>query len=100
MLALGVCATAVHADMPQLRKAMDELQAAKKAPNPMPLLESAKERLTNANRGNKGGERLMALDKVKEAIARLKARDRQKMLQRIDAAIASIEQVLDGSKSN
>ena len=98
MLILGIAATPVHANLPKQRQAMDDLQAAKKASDPMPLLESAKKHITNANKGNKLGDRNDAVDKVDEAIAALKAGDKQKMEQKINAAIANINQSKDRSK--
>lgn len=99
VMMLGIITGTVHADLPKQRKAVDQLQAAKKASDPMPLLESAKKLLTEANKGNKVGDRNDALDKVNEAIAELKAGDKQKMEQKISAAIANIHQGKDKSKS-
>lgn len=98
-LILGIAATQAFADLPNQRKAIDDLQAAKKSSDPMPLLQSAKKHLAQANKGNKAGDRNDALDKVKEAIAELKAGDRQKMEQKINAAISNIHQGKDKSKS-
>ncbi len=98
MLMLGIAATPLQADLPQQRKALDELQAAKKADDPMPLLESAKERIANANKGNKGGDKEDVLDKINEAIKELKAGNKAKMEQKINAAIANLHQGKDKSK--
>ncbi len=98
MLVSGFIATPAFADLPHLRKAIDDLQAAKESSNPMPLLQSARKHLNEANRGNKVGDRNDALDKVKEAIAELKAGDRKKMEQKINAAIANIHQGKDKAK--
>jgi len=95
---LGISATPLHADLPNQRKAIDDLQAAKKASDPMPLLLSAKGHLTKANKGNKGGDRDDALDKLEEAIKELKAGDKKKMEQKINATIANIHQGKDKSK--
>lgn len=100
MLILGVIITPVLADLPQQRKALDELQAAKKADDPMPLLESAKNRLTKANKGNKAGDKDDAVDKIEEAIKELKAGDKKKMEQKINAAISNLHQGKDKSKKN
>ncbi|HBJ85228.1 MAG TPA: hypothetical protein DDZ88_15415 [Verrucomicrobiales bacterium] len=91
-------ATLVLADLPQQRKALDELQAAKKAADPLPLLESAKTRITNANKGNKGGDKGDVIDKIDEAIQELQAGNRSKMEQKINAAIANLHQGKDKSK--
>lgn len=98
MLILGLTATPVHADLPQQRKALDDLQAAKKSTNPLPLLKSARTHLNQATRGNKVGDRDDALAKIKEAIEELKAGNRTKMEQKINAAIANIHQGKDKSK--
>ena len=91
-------ASVVHADLPQQRKALDELQAAKKADDPMPLLESAKDRITKANKGNKGGDKEDVIDKIDEAIKELQGGNRSKMEQKINAAIANLHQGKDKSK--
>ena len=98
MLILGIPVTPLHADLPQQRKALDELQAAKKADDPMPLLESARNRIANANKGNKGGDKEDVLDKIDEAIKELKAGNKSKMAQKINAAIANLQQGKDKSK--
>lgn len=98
VLILGIATTSLHADLPQQRKAIDELQAAKTSSDPLPLLESAKARLGKANKGNKAGDRDDAVDKVQEAIDELKAGDKKKMEQKINAAIANIHQGKDKSK--
>lgn len=98
MLMLGITATPLHADLPQQRKALDELQAAKKAADPLPLLESAKNRIAKANKGNKGGDKEDVLDKIDEAINELKAGNRDKMESKINAAIANLHQGKDKSK--
>ena len=88
----------VLADFPQQRKALDELQAAKKADDPMPLLKSAKDRIANANKGNKGGDKEDVIAKIDEAIQELKAGNKSKMEQKINAAIANLHQGKDKSK--
>ncbi|MGV3663562.1 MAG: hypothetical protein ACO1TE_25555 [Prosthecobacter sp.] len=88
----------VLADLPQQRKALDELQAAKKAADPLPLLESAKTRITKANKGNKGGDKEDVIDKIDEAIKELQAGNKSKVEQKINAAIANLHQGKDKSK--
>lgn len=88
----------IRADLPQQRKALDELQAAKKADDPMPLLKSAKDRITNANKGNKGGDKQDVIAKIDEAIKELKAGNKDKMAQKINAAISNLHQGKDKSK--
>lgn len=96
-LILGTTTTLL-ADLPLQRKALDELQAAKKADDPMPLLESAKSHITKAPKGNKGGDKEDVIDKIDEAIEQLKAGNRSKMEQKINAAIANLHQGKDKSK--
>ena len=98
MLILGITVTQLHADLPNQRKAIDDLQAAKKAADPMPLLQSAKNHLSKANKGNKDGDRDDALKKLEEAINELKAGNRDKMAQKINATIANIQQGKGSSK--
>ena len=98
VLFLSVATTLALADFPQQRKALDELQAAKKAADPMPLLESAKERISKANKGNKGGDKEDVINKIDEAIKELKAGNKDKMEQKINAAIANLHQGKDKSK--
>ena len=98
MFILGFSVTPCHADLPQQRKALDELQAAKKSSDPMPLLESAKNRLSKANKGNKAGDRDDAVDKIEEAIKELQAGNKERMEQKINAAIANIHQGKGKSK--
>jgi hypothetical protein len=95
---LLLSATTVLADLPHQRKALDDLQAAKKAADPMPLLESAKSHITKAPKGNKGGDKEDVIDKIDEAISELKAGDKIKMESKINAAIANLHQGKDKSK--
>jgi hypothetical protein len=90
--------TLVRADFPQQRKALDELQAAKTADDPMPLLKSAKDRIANANKGNKGGDKEDVIAKINEAIKECKAGNKDKMAQKISAAISNLHQGKDKSK--
>ena len=80
-----------------MRAALELLQAAKESNNPLPMLNSAKQRLNNAAK-NKGGERLEAIDYVEEAITKAKERDFDKMKQKINAAIANIHQGMGKAK--
>lgn len=97
MLILTITTPAL-ADLPQQRKALDELQAAKKAADPMPLLESAKTRITKAKKGNRDGDKEDVIAKIDEAIEQLKAGNRSKMEQKINAAIANLHQGKNSSK--
>ncbi|WP_395735627.1 hypothetical protein [Prosthecobacter sp.] len=98
MLLLCTATTPALADLPQQRKALDELQAAKKAEDPMPLLESAKTRITKANKGNREGDKKDVIAKINEAIEQLKAGNKSKMEQKINAAIANLHQGKDSSR--
>lgn len=86
------------ADLPKQRKALDELQAAKKADDPLPLLKSAKDLIANANKGNKGGDKGDVIAKIEEAIKGAKAGNKDKMEQKINAAISNLHQGKDKSK--
>jgi hypothetical protein len=88
----------VRADLPKQRKALDELQAAKKADDPLPLLKSAKDLIANANKGNKGGDKGDVIAKIDEAIKEAKAGNKDKMEQKINAAISNLHQGKDKSK--
>ena len=92
LVLLSFWVTPAHADLPRLRKALDELQAAKEADNPMPLLKSARKLLNDATKGNKLGDRDESVEKINEAIAALKEGDKNKMTQKINAAIANLHQ--------
>ncbi|MFN2507562.1 MAG: hypothetical protein ABR589_02180 [Chthoniobacterales bacterium] len=76
-------------DQPQMRAAIDLLNAAKKAENPLPVLRAAKKHLEKG-RHNKGGERRDALEAVNAAIAEATVGDKNKMNQKIDHAVAQI----------
>jgi hypothetical protein len=94
MLALGSGITPAFANEKNSRKldnAIEMLQGAKKASDPMPMLVSARNALNEANKGNKTGERIKAMEYVKAAIAELKTGDKKKMEEKINAAIANIQ---------
>ncbi len=96
--ALLVLTFPASADTPKLRNAIEMLQGAKKASDPMPMLQSARKLLNEANKGDKNGDRMEAVKLVKEAIAELRTGDKVKMEQKINAAIANIHQGKDKSK--
>jgi tetratricopeptide (TPR) repeat protein len=73
---------------PRMENAIEQLEAAKTAERPLPDLEAARKALKNA-RQNKDGQRLDALGFVNEAIEYAKAGDKEKMLERINKAIAN-----------
>lgn len=88
--AFAILLSPAHALPPQPRmaKAIEELEAAKTAANPLPHLEAARKALKNA-RSNKEGQRLDAIGFVNEAIAYARAQARGDMLDRIDKAIGN-----------
>lgn len=90
--------TSVRADLPKQRRALDELQAAKTADDPMPLLKSARDHISDANKGNKGGDKGDVIGKIDEAIKECKAGNKEKMAQKINAAISNLHQGKDKSK--
>ncbi len=76
-------------DQPRMRAAIDLLNAAKTAESPLPVLRAAKKKLHEA-RPNKHGERLDAIEAVNEAIALATVGDKNKMVQKIDHAVAQV----------
>lgn len=90
-LAVGAVGSSLKAapDQPNMRAALELLQQAKKADQPLPLLNSARHRLKIAAK-NKGGNRLEAIEYVNEAITCAKTGDLKKMEQKVNAAIANI----------
>lgn len=73
---------------PRMAKAIEELEAAKTAVNPLPHLEAARKALKNS-RPNKEGQRLDAIGFVNEAIAYARSHARGDMLDRINKAIGN-----------
>lgn len=72
-----------------MEAALQALQDAKKSDAPAAALHKAKEALHKA-RHNKDGGRLESLEMVDQAIAEAEAGHHDKMIQKIDAAIADI----------
>jgi hypothetical protein len=97
LLTLGAAwltsATPLHAgaeaNQPHMESALHYLQDAKKSDSPMPLLNSAKAELGKSAH-NKGGFRENAMGYVDKAVAEAQGGDKQKMIEKIDAAIAVI----------
>ncbi len=81
---------------PTMEQALHDLQEAKRAADPMSLLEAAKKTLKHAKQ-NKHGSRLDAIALVDEAISMAKAGDMEKMRQKVDAAIANIHSGMSGA---
>ncbi|EDY19416.1 hypothetical protein CfE428DRAFT_3101 [Chthoniobacter flavus Ellin428] len=72
-----------------MEAALKALQEAKKSDTPAASLKTAKEELHKA-RHNKAGERLESIQMVDEALTEAQAGHHEKMIQKIDAAIADI----------
>lgn len=79
----------VHAEQRHMEAAIEMLQSAKQSDNPLPLLRAAKKHVANA-KPNKGGERKQAAESINEAIAQATVGNKEKMTQKINAAIAAI----------
>lgn len=65
-LTFGLCSH-LSAVEPRMEKAIQLLQQAETAPDPVPLLEKARVHLENAT-GNKGGNKVAAVKTIKQAI--------------------------------
>lgn len=75
---------------PHMEAALELLQAAKASDNPLPMLKSAKKHLVKAD-NNKGGARVQALESLNEAIAQVQVGNKEKAKQKINAAIANVQ---------
>jgi len=89
LLPLTTAQAAAENTQPKMEKAVHDLQDAKQAKDPMPLLEAAKKALKHASK-NKHGGRAAAIGLVDEAIQQATAGNMEKMRQKVDAAIANI----------
>lgn len=72
-----------------MEAALQSLQEAKKSPTPAASLHTAKEELQKA-RHKKGGFRVDAIEFVDQALTEAQAGSHDRMIQKIDAAIADI----------
>ena len=86
---LGTLQAGAENHQPHMLNALHLLQDAKKSDHPASLLHSAKEELQHASH-NKGGYRPIAIEIVDKAIAEAEVGDPQKMLDKINSAIATI----------
>lgn len=78
-----------RAEQPRMDKAIELLQEAKTAKDPVAVLEKAKTHVENATKG-KGGRRVTAINKIDKAIAaKKKGKDVGAL---IDAAIADLQE--------
>ena len=97
VLAVFLAGTPLFADQGHMRAALELLQAAKKADQPLPMLKSARKHLENAPKA-KGGARAQALQQLNEAVAQATVGDKKKMSQKIDSAIANIHQHMGNAR--
>ena len=98
MLVLGLAATpASAADESGVSTAIDLLQSAKKSDSPVPILHEAHKQLKNAS-GIKGSVRLEAQQLIKAAIAEAQTGNKQKVEQKVNAAIAKIHKGVGNAK--
>lgn len=88
-LATSCLLNQAHADQPRMNKAIELLEQAKTAKNPIELLEKAKTAVENATTG-KGGRRFTAMNKIDKAIAAKKKGKNANPL--IDEAIADLQE--------
>ena len=86
---MGFPQAALEEKQPKMEQALHDLQEAKTAAEPIPLLENAKKSLKQAKH-NKRGFRLEADGPIDKAIEEAKTGNKEKMVQKIDAAIAEI----------
>ncbi len=89
LAALGTLQAQPEYEQPHMEAALHFLQDAKKSEQPVSLLHSAKSELEKATH-NKGGYRVKAIGIVDEAVAEGESGDTQKMIEKINAAIAAI----------
>ncbi|MGC3991017.1 MAG: hypothetical protein QM796_15320 [Chthoniobacteraceae bacterium] len=80
---------ALAGDEPKMRAAIDLLREAKTSPQPVLVLQDARKQLQHAAR-NKKGWRVKGMGEVDEAIAEAKVGDHDKMVEKIDHAIADL----------
>ena len=80
---------AAEEKQPKMEQALHDLQEAKTAAEPIPLLENAKKSLKGAKH-NKRGFRLEADGPIDKAIEEAKIGNKEKMVEKIDAAIAEV----------
>jgi hypothetical protein len=91
VLPLG--ASRLLAEQPEMNKAIEQLEMAKKGdkPNHIEHLEKAKKHLEEAKR-DKGGERVEAIHHIDEALAACRKDEHKRMEEQIDEAIRSVRE--------
>jgi len=92
----GVLRAQPEDQQPHMEDALHFLQDAKKSDAPVALLNSAREALSQAKH-NKAGFRKRALGIVDDAIALAQSGDHQRMINKINAAIAEIHTAMSKS---
>jgi len=88
----------VHAAQPAMHKAIELLEQAKTAQNPAALLEQAKERVASSERGERGGRRFAAINKIEKAIAAVNSGSDARSL--IDEAIVLVREGMEIKREN
>lgn len=89
MMLVFIAATAFATTQPRMHEAADALNSAKRSPNPMEDLVTAKQRLRHGAT-DKGGYRVEAMRLIDQAIGKLKAGDRLAANKLIDQAITKV----------
>jgi hypothetical protein len=89
LFSAGVLFAGIEGGQPRMEAAIKFLQEAKKADNPLPLLEKARNELAHASH-NKAGWRPKAIHMVDEAIAKANEGDKQGVEDKCGHAIAEI----------
>jgi len=80
-----------------MERALNRLEDARSATNPVVSLRSARKAVVNA-KTNKGGERKEAIVTIDKAIEAAEAGDRQTMMAKISSAIYDIRQGMNNAK--
>jgi hypothetical protein len=93
LASLDTIRAAAEENQPRMEAALHDLQAAKTSDTPAKDLHAAKDELQKARR-NKRGLREVSIAKVDEAIAAAEAGDKDKLIIKIDAAIADIHNAM------
>lgn len=90
MIALTLGAGQIMAEQPEMNKAIEQLELARKNDH-IEHLEKAKHHLEEARR-DKGGERAEAIHQIEEAIAAAHKGEHKRMEEHIDRAIADVRE--------
>ncbi len=90
-------ASVALAGQPHMRGSIELLEAAKTANHPLPLLKDARADLETAAH-DKGGKRVEGIELVNEAIEAAKEGRHEKMVDKIDHAIAALHTGIERGK--